>query len=313
MDIGAVQPGGVVPGGLKIGGFEPDQRAEFGGMVDREIEHDTAADRTPHHHGLVQLQRAAERADRLRVAHGGELIFLAAPVRRRIGLAMPGHVEGDDAEVLRELFIRQQMPPLPPVGAGGVQAHQRDAGAVLLEIDAMHLAIDLDTDVAADHRLDGTVHDDTVAASSRGSASRSLKYCRCAMKGCRSPSSTASPRLVSASRSCQPGFGMACQYSAHAADVARYEKRQDRINTGACVRSVIRPARIDTWNGRPIGPSRQSQSRNRPRMTSAGVRSSNAGISANALITAASEASESGVMRFKAAVLQCRHWRRMMA
>ncbi len=74
---------------------------------------------------------------------------------------MPGHVEGDDAEILCKLFIREQMPPLPPVGARGVQAHQRDAGAVFLEIDAMHRAIDLDMDVAADHRLDVTIHEAT--------------------------------------------------------------------------------------------------------------------------------------------------------
>ena len=57
-----------------------------------------------------------------------------------------------------EFRIREQMPPLPPVGARGVQAHQRNARAVLLEINAMHLAADVDMDVAADHRLDLTVH-----------------------------------------------------------------------------------------------------------------------------------------------------------
>ena len=67
---------------------------------------------------------------------------------------MQRHVEGDDAKIPRELFIGQQMPPLPAIGARGVQADQRNARAVLLEIDAVHLAADLDVDVAADHRLD---------------------------------------------------------------------------------------------------------------------------------------------------------------
>ena len=63
---------------------------------------------------------------------------------------------------MRKFFVNsescEQMPPLPPVRARGVQAHQRNARAVLLEIDAMHLAADVDMNVAADHRLDLTVH-----------------------------------------------------------------------------------------------------------------------------------------------------------
>ena len=93
------------------------------------------------------------------------------------------------------------MPPLPVIGAGGVQADQRDAGAILLEIDAMKLAVDIDIHVATDDRFYHDVHDTTVAKSRRGSASTSLKYCRFVMNGCRSPSSMASPRLVSASKS----------------------------------------------------------------------------------------------------------------
>src|SRR5882724_7950081 len=113
------------------------------------------------------------------------------------------------------------MAPLPSVRARGMQAHQRYAGAAFLEIDPVHLAVDLDMDVAADHRLDGAVHCGTPERCGRGSASTSLKYCRCAMNGCRSPSRTACSCLVNASRSCQPGRGAACQYSAQAAAVAR--------------------------------------------------------------------------------------------
>ena len=158
MDVRAVQPGRVVPRRLEIGGLESDQRAKFGGMIDREIENDAAADRATHHHRPVQLQRLAEGADGLGVARGRELIFIAVPARRRIGFAMPGHVEGDDAEVLRKLLVGKQMPPLPSIGARGVQAHQRNARAVFLEIDAVHLAADIDMDVAADHRLDMAGH-----------------------------------------------------------------------------------------------------------------------------------------------------------
>src|SRR4051794_31715673 len=111
---------------------------------------------------------------------------------------MPGHIEGDDAKVFGEFLVGQQVAPLPRVGARGVQAHQRNACTVFLEIDPMRLAADLDMDVATDDRLDiaigTTAHADTVAKCGRGNASTSLKYCKFAMKGCRSPSSTASPR-----------------------------------------------------------------------------------------------------------------------
>lgn len=60
---------------------------------------------------------------------------------------MPGHVKGDDAKVLCKLLIGKKMSPLPAVGAGGVQADQRNARAAFLEIDAMHLAIDIDMNV----------------------------------------------------------------------------------------------------------------------------------------------------------------------
>src|ERR1700730_15610693 len=162
---------------------------------------------------------------------------------------MPRQVEGNDAKCFRELVVCQQMPPLPSVGACGVQAHQRYARAAFLEIDAMHLTIDLDMDITADHRLDMAGHVGTAERLSRGSASTSLKYCRCAMNGCRSPSSVACSRLVKASRSCQPGRGTGFQYSAQAAADARYENRQDRIKTGAGVKSTMLPPRIDTSNG----------------------------------------------------------------
>src|SRR5258708_15224394 len=106
MDIGTVEPCGVIPRRLKISRFETDQRAESGGMIDREIEHDAATDRASHHHGPVERQRLAESTDGLGVARGGELILLAAPARRWIRFAMPGQIEGDDTEIFCELRVR---------------------------------------------------------------------------------------------------------------------------------------------------------------------------------------------------------------
>src|SRR3954469_10117942 len=104
-----------------------------------------------------------------------------------------------------------------------MQTYQGNSAAVLLEVNAVDLVFDLDVDVAADDGLDKSGH--VVApALPRGNASTSLKNCRWLMKGNRSPSRIASPLLVSASRSCQPGRGIGLQNSAHAAGEARYEK-----------------------------------------------------------------------------------------
>src|SRR5204863_5609663 len=121
-----------------------------------------------------------------------------APCGRRVRLAVKGHVEGNDVKVFCEFLVRQQMTPLPAVRARSVQADQRNALAVLLEIDAVRLTADLDMDVAAGHRFDVAAHAAT-SAYCRGRASTSLKYCRFARKGCRSPSRAASPRWGRAS------------------------------------------------------------------------------------------------------------------
>ena len=63
MDVGPVQPGGVVPGLLEVGGLERDQGTELRGMGDREVEHDAPADRAAHDHRLVELHGLAEGAD----------------------------------------------------------------------------------------------------------------------------------------------------------------------------------------------------------------------------------------------------------
>src|SRR6266704_3650211 len=144
---------------------------------------------------------------------------------------MPRHVERTYAECFRKLLVGEQMPPLPSVRACRVQAHQRYARAVFLEIDAMHLTIDFNVDVAAEHRFDIAGHAGTTECCNRGSASTSLKYCRCVMNGCRSPSSVASSRLVNASRSCQPGQNASYQYSTQTTSETQYEKRQVHINT----------------------------------------------------------------------------------
>ena len=66
---------------------------------------------------------------------------------------MPRQVEGDHAIAAGDLAIVQERAVLPSVGAGGVQADQRNALARLLEIEPVRLAVEVQAQVAADHRL----------------------------------------------------------------------------------------------------------------------------------------------------------------
>src|SRR5579872_3035271 len=296
MDVGPIEPARIVPGRLIVSRLEPDQGAEFAGVLDRKIENNSAADRAAQDDRLLQRERPAKRENRLCVARRREAIFFAVPALRRVRLAMPWHVEGNDPEILREFLISEKVPPLPSVGARRVQADQRYSFAILLEIDAIAFAADLDVNVPADDRLTLAPH--AALATTRGSASRSLKYCKCVMKGCRSPSTAASPRLVRAKRSCQPGRGTTCQYSCQAANDARYAKLQERISTGAGVISMIAPLLIETWNGWLVSPSRHSQVRAWPRRTRPGDCSSSAGMPENIAMTAASLALESDIKTY---------------
>ena len=94
---------------------------------------------------------------------------------------MPGHVEGDDAELGEDLGIVHEAAVLPAIRAGGVQADEGDARAGLLDIETMRLALDGETEVAADRRLEvgiGTHRTPPAAAvwaEGRGNASNSLK------------------------------------------------------------------------------------------------------------------------------------------
>ncbi len=71
---------------------------------------------------------------------------------------MPRHVEGDDAKALRDVGIVQDATILPSIGAGRVQAQQRDPFARFLEIDAIAPAFEIERQVAADDRLERGRH-----------------------------------------------------------------------------------------------------------------------------------------------------------
>ena len=109
-------------------------------MRPRQLEHDLAADRAAEHDRPLEAERRAEGQDQVDVGRGGEAVLLVLPAGGRQRLAVPRHVEGQHAEVPRDLRVVQQVAELAAVGARGVQAHERDALPGLLEVEAMRPA-----------------------------------------------------------------------------------------------------------------------------------------------------------------------------
>src|SRR4029079_12676999 len=145
-----------------------------------------------------------------------------------------------------------EMAELTAVGTSRVQAYQRDALAGLLEIQAMRPPAQVERHISADEGLELGRHQRTPTARRRGAASKSLKYCRLASSGCRSPSMRAAPRLVSASRSCQPGSGMGSQKLRQASAVALIWKREERIRIGPRSHApILPPVTVTKYGGDP--------------------------------------------------------------
>src|SRR5262245_3027692 len=200
MHVWTMKPGGVVvPGRLVGGGLQPDHGAEALRGPDGQLEHDLAPDRAPEHHRPLEAKRLAEGDDQLDVGGRGQAVLLVLPARGRQRLPVPGHVEGEDAPVLRQCGVCQQMPVLPSVRAGGVETHERPALARLLEVDAVRAFAEGEMDVPPDDRLEHS--DQPATCARRGAARTSFTYLRCAMRGQRSPSTRATPSFFIAKRS----------------------------------------------------------------------------------------------------------------
>ena len=152
--------------------LQPDQRTETLRTFVREMQHDAPADRAAHGDRLVEAERIGDFHDHAHIVARGELVFLVLPAGRRRGLAVPGHVEGDDAEGGRHARVVHQAAELARVGAGRVQAEQGNACSGLLDIKPVRLAEQVEMKIAAGNRLEARAHR---AASLRGAAITSLK------------------------------------------------------------------------------------------------------------------------------------------
>src|SRR5690349_12491221 len=110
----------------------------------------------------------------------------------------------------------------------------------------MRPAEQIEMHVTADDRLESRAH---AAAPSRSLASASLKYRKWDMKICRLPSAFNTRRLISASRSLEPGGGRRLQNFCHSCSDARSANDEDGITNGPCVTDMIRPSYIEISQG----------------------------------------------------------------
>ena len=112
----------------------------------------------PMHDRPRELERSAERPYRFGVGRGGEPVFLVVPAIGRRRLAVPGQVEGDDAERIGDRRIRHHVPELAAVGPRRMQANERDALSRLLEVEAMRPALQRHMEIAPDDRIEPRGH-----------------------------------------------------------------------------------------------------------------------------------------------------------
>ena len=101
MHVGPMQEIQVVIGIDMRAGLQADDGAEAFGMFQRQMQRDASADRAAHQDRPVEFERGHDFEDHGGVLRRGELVLLVMPARRRRRLAVPGHVEGDDAMVAR--------------------------------------------------------------------------------------------------------------------------------------------------------------------------------------------------------------------
>ena len=178
MDVAAVQPARVVPGGLMVGAFDADQGAEPVGVVGAEVEDDAPAHGAADQRRSVEFHGVGDGEDGVGIEVGGQPVLLLVEADRRVRLAVPGQVEGDDAEMLGDVRVGHHVPVLAAVGAGGVKAEQRDTLPRLLDIDPAGTPSYLDGRVAADDRFILDCHGQPlpapVPAVARGAASTSF-------------------------------------------------------------------------------------------------------------------------------------------
>jgi hypothetical protein len=127
-------------------GLPGDDAGEPVRPAQRELQPDVAAERRAHEDRVLQVQCVTQGDDEVRVVVGRQFVLLGPPlgVLRRVRLAVPGQVVGDDAVAGGDLLVLEQPAPLVVVASRGVLALQRLSGAILEVEDLVQQSVDVD-------------------------------------------------------------------------------------------------------------------------------------------------------------------------
>src|SRR5262249_52187152 len=115
----------------------------------REMQNDASADRATDGYRPVEFERVGDLDDHSHIVARGELVISILPSGRRGGLAMPRHVESDDAEIFRPARIVEHAAILARVGTCSMQAQQRNALPGFLHIEAVGVSQGLNVQIEA--------------------------------------------------------------------------------------------------------------------------------------------------------------------
>src|SRR3546814_15594347 len=108
-----------------------------------------------------------------------------------------GHVESKNPIARCDFGIAKHMTVLPVIGASRMQADQWNTRSRFFDINAAFTTGHIERKITPDYGLESRSH----ACFSRPTASKSLMYCKLAMKGYRFPSMAMSPLRVNAKMS----------------------------------------------------------------------------------------------------------------
>ena len=141
-------------------------------MFAGKMQHDAAADGAAHGNGPVERKGICYGKHHTHIGVRRKPVCFLMPAFGGRGLAMPGHVEGDDPKPLGDLLIVHQRPVLAPVRTGGMKTKKRNALPGLFEINPVRTAFQLEIEIAAYDRFHQSFH---WPFSSRRSAKTLLK------------------------------------------------------------------------------------------------------------------------------------------
>src|SRR6267142_442853 len=172
MRIRTVEPVYIVPSRLEIRGLDCDKTAKAVRVQRGKLQSNASAHRATDEERSFKAERIAESQNRFDVSLGGQQIFSGREPFRRKRLAVPGHVEGNEAPMRGKCLVVQHETPLPRVCSGRVEQQNRVTRPGLLKIEALVRAFDIEADISSQDGFDGARH---APASIRPSAMNSLK------------------------------------------------------------------------------------------------------------------------------------------